>query len=118
MKRESVPEMTHRHYMWSVPCGLWESNRLTFYKTLFARMGNVKAGVFVDDETGESLNDVEKTLNSLGISLRDSKDEFRDFDKVLDDVAAKWDTYSSVQQHALATAFAGKLVPVRTEMCA
>lgn len=107
MKRESVPEMTHRHYTWSVPCGLWESNRLTFYKTLFARMGNVKAGVFVDDETGESLNDVEKTLSSLGISLRDSKDEFRDFDKVLDDVAAQWNTYSSVQQHALATAFAG-----------
>lgn len=79
----------------------------TFYKTLFARMGNIKAGNFVDDETGESLNDVEKVLGNVGISLRDSKDEFRDFDKVLDDVAEQWNTYSSVQQHALATAFAG-----------
>lgn len=79
----------------------------TFYKTLFARMGNVKAAVFVDDETGESLNDVEKTLSSLGVALRDNKAQFRDFDSVLDEVASKWNTYSNVQQHALATAFAG-----------
>lgn len=79
----------------------------TFYKTLFARMGNIKAGNFVDDETGESLNDVEKVLGSVGISLRDTRDEFRDFDEVLGDVAQEWENYSSVQKHALATAFAG-----------
>ncbi|MGN0819837.1 MAG: phage tail tape measure protein [Christensenellaceae bacterium] len=79
----------------------------TFYKTLFARMGNVKAGKFVDDETGESLNDVEKVLNNVGISLRDSDGEFREFGNVLDDVANKWDRYDNVQQHAIATAFAG-----------
>ena len=79
----------------------------TFYKTLFARMGNVKAGKFVDDETGESLNDVEKVLDSVGISLRDSSGEFRKFSIVLDEVAGEWDRYTSVQQHAIATAFAG-----------
>lgn len=79
----------------------------TFYKTLFARMGNVKAGNFVDDETGESLNDVESVLGAVGISLRDSKSQFRDFSAVLDDVAQNWENYNSVQQHALATAFAG-----------
>lgn len=79
----------------------------TFYKTLFARMGNIKAGVFVDDETGESFNDVEKVLGELGISLRDSNDSFRDFDDVLGDVAKSWDAYTDVQKHALATAFAG-----------
>lgn len=79
----------------------------TFYKTLFSRMGNVKAGVFVDDETGESLNDVEKVLGQVGISLRDSRNEFRSFDKVLGDVANQWNNYTTVQKHALATAFAG-----------
>lgn len=89
----------------------------TFYKTLFARMGNIKVGNFVDNETGESLNDVEKVLNGVGISLRDSRDNFRDFDQVLDETAASWNSYTNTQKHALATAFAGKLVPVRTEMC-
>lgn len=79
----------------------------TFYKTLFARMGNVKAGRFVDDETGESLNDVEKVLSNVGILLRDSDGEFRDFGAVLDEVASKWSRYNNVQQHAIATAFAG-----------
>ena len=79
----------------------------TFFKTMFARMGNVKAGVFTDDATGESLNDVEKVLRSVGISLRDDAGLFRDFGAVLDEVGAKWDSYDNVQQHAIATAFAG-----------
>ena len=79
----------------------------TFFKTLFARMGNVKAGVFTDDETGEALNDVESVLNSVGISLRNDEGLFRDFSDVLDEVGAKWEEYDNVQQHAIATAFAG-----------
>ena len=90
----------------------------TFYKTLFARMNNVKAEKFVDDETGESLNDVEKVLGELNISLRDSNGLFRNSGEVLDEVGQKWETFDNVQQHAIATAFAGKRVPVCTEMCA
>lgn len=78
-----------------------------FFKTLFARMGNVKAGKFVDDETGESLNDVEKVLSTLGIELREENGLFRDFGDVLDEVGEKWETFDNVQQHAIATAFAG-----------
>ena len=78
-----------------------------FFKTLFARMGNVKAGKFVDDETGESLNDVEKILGSLDIKLREDNGLFRDFGDVLDEVGEKWETFDNVQQHAIATAFAG-----------
>lgn len=87
--------------------GLWESNRLTFFKTLFARMNNVKAGKFVDDETGESLNDVEKVLHELGIELRGQNDLFRSSADVLDEVAARWNDFDNVQQHAIATAMAG-----------
>ena len=79
----------------------------TFYKTLFARMNNVKAGKFVDDETGEALNDVEKILGELGIALRDTNGLFRDSGEVLDEVGRKWEDFDNVQQHAIATAFAG-----------
>ena len=79
----------------------------TFFRTLFARMGNIKAGRLIDPETEEDLSDVEATLNGMGIQLRDSNEEFRNFAEVLDEVAAKWDTMSSVQQRAVARSFAG-----------
>ena len=90
---------------WSVPRRR-ESNRLTFYKTLFARMGNIKAGKYVSDD-GEDLNDTEKVLKKNGILLRNSTNEFRSFGDVLDEVAGKWESYDNVTQHAIATAFAG-----------
>ena len=79
----------------------------TFYKTLFARMNQVAAGKFVDEETGESLNDVETVLNELKISLRDTNGEFRNSGEVLDEVASRWESFDSTAQHAIATAFAG-----------
>lgn len=79
----------------------------TFYKTLFARMNQVSAGNFVDEETGESLNDVETVLSELGIALRDTNGIFRSSGDVLDEVASKWENFDNVEQHAIATAFAG-----------
>ena len=79
-------------------------------KTLLSRFGNVKAGSFVDLETGEtdeSLNDTEKVLNSIGISIRNSSMEFRSFSDVLDDLSEKWANLSSVEQNAVSTAMAG-----------
>lgn len=79
----------------------------TFAKTMFARMGNIKAGNLEDPESGEILSDVESSLSSVGIQLRSANNQFRDFDDVLSEVAADWDNYSNVQQHAIAVAFAG-----------
>lgn len=61
------------------------------------------------DEEGEvtSLNNVEKALRSVGISLRDSYGLFRDLQDVLDDLGAKWDSLNSVQQAYIATSIAG-----------
>ncbi len=70
-------------------------------------MNNVAAGNFIDEETGESLNDVETVLNKLKIRLRDVNGEFRNSGEVLDEVAERWNTFDSVAQHAIATAFAG-----------
>ena len=69
-------------------------------------MSNVAAGKKTDDD-GEVLNDVEKTLNYYGIALRNSKKEFRNFEEVLDEVAEKWDKFSSTEQGHISSAFAG-----------
>lgn len=69
-------------------------------------MSNVAAGKDTDDE-GEVLNDVEKTLNSLNIALRSSKGEWRSFEDVLDEVAAKWSNFTDTERSHIATAIAG-----------
>lgn len=86
-------------------------------KTIISRFGNVKAGAFnqlnLDEEnadTTEKLNDVEKVLNKLGISMRDTNLQFKDFDEVLDEIADRWETLDNVSKKAIANAFAGKTV--------
>lgn len=79
----------------------------TFFRTLTARANNIKSGNLYDPENAESLSDVETTLSGLGIALRSTDDEFRAMSDVLDEVAGKWDDFTSVQQRAIAVAFAG-----------
>lgn len=76
------------------------------FKRIFSRMGNVKAGKFISDD-GEDLSDVEKVLKKFNIKLRDSKDEFRNFGDVIDEVASRWNTFTTVEQRAIVTAMAG-----------
>lgn len=78
----------------------------TFMNTLLSRYRNVKIGQFVDDD-GEDLSDYESVLKSIGIQLRDSQGEFRNFETILDEMAQKWNTLSSVQQAALLKVAAG-----------
>lgn len=77
--------------------------------TMIARYGNVKAGAYTStnlseesSDTTEKLNDIEKVLNKIGISMRTTSLEFRDFDEVLEDVAAKWQDLDNVSQNAIA----------------
>lgn len=80
------------------------------YKTVFSRMRDIKdnkLSVIGEDGEIEDLSNVEIVLDSLGIKLRDSNLEFRNFQDVLDDVAGSWDSYSSVQKAAIAKAFSG-----------
>ena len=69
-------------------------------------MSNVAAGKDTDD-SGETLNDVEKTLNKMGIALRSTKGEWRSFEDVLDEVAKKWKDFDKTKQSQIATAIAG-----------
>lgn len=81
-------------------------------KTILSRYGNVKAGVFAGmeedgEDASESINDVEKVLNTISIQIRSTSTEMRGFDEVLDDLAEKWDNLNDVEQNAVATAMAG-----------
>lgn len=78
----------------------------TAMKSILSRMNQIRAGKFVDSETGESLNDTEKVLKKIGISMRDSNDQFKDSESILDDVANKWNTLDSNSKKATATAMA------------
>lgn len=80
------------------------------FKTIFTRMSDIKAGkleLIDEDGTTETLSDVEQTLSNVGIDLRKTVTEYNDYGDVLDNLAAKWDSLSQLQQNALAKAFAG-----------
>lgn len=80
----------------------------TSLNAIFSRMGNIKLARLKDYENnGEDLSNVETVLRGVGISLRSSATEFRDFDEVLDETASRWSSFSGVQQRAVSQAFAG-----------
>lgn len=82
----------------------------TSIRTMLSRYGNVKAGSFESLEGGDdskNLNDIEKVLGVIGISIRTASGEMRSFSDVLDDVAEKWVGMSTVEQNAVGTAMAG-----------
>lgn len=81
------------------------------FKTIFARMRDIKSDKLSsvgEDGEIEDLSQVDEVLGTLGIKLRSSDKEFRNFGDVLDETASKWSSYSSVQQAAIAKAFAGQ----------
>jgi len=84
------------------------------FKTIFSRLGSVKAGTFLSEDLESEYtdiatyaNDVEKVLSKIGIRLRDTNKDFRDAQDVLDDVAKGWENYDDLTKQALATAIAG-----------
>lgn len=79
-------------------------------KTIFSRMSDIKANkleLIDEDGTTELLSDVELTLKNVDIDLRETVNEYNDYEDVLDALASKWNTLSEIQQNALTKAFAG-----------
>ena len=76
------------------------------FKTMFARLQNVKAGQI--DEDGMGISDVEKALDRVNIKIRDSKTTFRGMDEVLIDLSKSWNKINQVEQNNIANAIAGK----------
>lgn len=85
------------------------------FRTILARYGNVKATAFTSlvgdsddvDDTNKSINDTEKVLGAIGIKIRSSSSDMRDFDDVMDELADKWVTLTDVEKNAASTALAG-----------
>ena len=83
-------------------------------KTVLSRFGSVKAGTFLSEDLESEYeditsfaNDVEKVLSKVGIRLRDTNHDFRDTQDVLDDIAAKWKTFTDLEKNSISTAAAG-----------
>ena len=78
----------------------------TALKTIIARFQELK----VSEEAlsdGVDANKVEKALKSAGVALRDVDGQFRDFDEVILDLSAKWNTLDRNTQRYIATIAAG-----------
>lgn len=76
-------------------------------KSMLSRMNQIKAGKFIDAETGEALNDTEKVLKAVGINMRDVNGQFLDAETIIDNVGKKWLMFDRNTQKAIATAMGG-----------
>lgn len=72
---------------------------------MLTRLQDIKGGKL--DEDGLGINNVEIALRRANIELRDTRDNFRDFGPVLEELASKWDTLTGVEQAYIAKSIAG-----------
>lgn len=78
-------------------------------KSIISRYGEMTSDPSkTKDSEGEemSLNRVDKALQSIGISIHDANGQFRDFDDVIMELAATWDTVDKNTQRYIATIMA------------
>ena len=78
----------------------------TAFKTIYARLGDLAVGK--EDEFGVKLGDVSGKLKKMGIEILDQNGNMRDMGTVIEEVAEKWDGWTSSQREAAAVAMAGK----------
>lgn len=75
------------------------------FRTIFSRMEAISKGQ--KDEDGTDINQVEKSLNKVGIALRKNEKEWRSMEDVLKDVQARWSTFDSVTKSDIASKIGG-----------
>ena len=78
----------------------------TALKTIYARLGDL--AIDGEDEFGTTLGDVSGKMKQMGIDVVDETGNLRDMGTVIEEVAAKWDTWTEAQRQAAAVAMAGK----------
>ena len=77
----------------------------TAFRTIFARMEDLKLGKTLDD--GTTLGKYSSTLEKIGVSIKDQNGQLKDMDTILSEMGAKWQTLSKDQQVAVAQGVAG-----------
>ena len=75
----------------------------TAYKTIFARISDIKAGL--DTET--TFGNYTSKMAEMGISVLDATGNLRDMGEVIEEIGTKWATMTREQQISLAQTMAG-----------
>lgn len=78
----------------------------TAFRSIYARLGDL--ALDGEDEFGVSLGTVSGQLEELGIEILDEQGQMRDMGDIIEDTAAKWQTWTQAQRQAAAVAMAGK----------
>lgn len=78
----------------------------TSFKTILARIGDLKIGETLDD--GMSLGTVSSQLAAVGVNILDTTGELRDMGDVIEELMSKWEGMTSAEKTAVAQAVAGK----------
>lgn len=77
----------------------------TALKTIYARMSDLKLGG--TDEDGMGLGKVSGQMEAMGIHVLDASGNLRDMGVVIEEVAAKWDSWTEAEKTAMAQTMAG-----------
>lgn len=80
----------------------------TSYKTILARIGDLKLGDVVEDGVTVTLGSVSKELQKIGVNILDANGEMRDMGTVIEEIGAKWQGMNNAQKAAVAQTIAGK----------
>lgn len=77
----------------------------TAFKTIFARLEDLKLGNTLDDET--TLGKYSSALATAGVNIKDASGNLKDMDDILTETAAKWGELDRAQKVALAQTVSG-----------
>ena len=78
----------------------------TALNTIIARLHQIKQqGYNSEDET--KINDVQKALAKINVTLMDENNEWRDMDTIFQEIGAQWDTLDGKTKSYIATTMAG-----------
>ena len=78
----------------------------TALKTIYARIGDLKAGGLDEDDIG--LGQVSSGLKKVGVEILDTNNNVRDMGEVVEEIGAKWEGWTEAQQQAIVQLIAGK----------
>ena len=84
------------------------------WQSIISRISKITAKVDLDDLVDEqgithTINDADKVLSKYGITLVDTNGKMREFGTVLDEIGAKWNNMSTLEQNQLAYVVAGSM---------
>lgn len=78
----------------------------TSFKTILARIGDLKLGKTLED--GTTLGTVSGKLKSIGVDVLDANGNLNEMGDILESLMAKWNTLTDAQKTATAQVVAGK----------